>query len=544
MIWEAAGPYRFRLGFSFVASTLGMVCILAIIGVAMDPRVEGQPTLVPLLLFATAAFAVVLGNALGQRLSSNIVEDLLDDMRHRMTDLVRRAEFGRFEAIGSHTVYDSLTRNSPVLTEAALIAIHFASAFGALILGGFYTLLLSPLVFGVIAGLIVASSIFYRLTQRSTQAALEAANARQLSFLDLFRHLLEGFKEVKLNRKRGNDLEDGYILPESGLARDTQVEATKHISRGISVSYIFFYLCLATIAFILPPFVGEHRVIVKSIYVAVFLLSIVEVILRALPSLTRANFAIAELLSVIASLEEAAREGDGEVGKPTFEKIEATGLVYTYFDPEGAQSFTMGPLDLTLARGETLFVVGGNGSGKSTLLKTLTRLYEPMAGTIVWDGKRVELSNISAYRSLFSAVFSDFHLFDRLYGMRDVPEDTVNGLLEELGIANKTRFKDGGISNINLSTGQRKRLALAVALLEDRPIMVLDELAADQDPEFRQAFYNEFLPRWKAEGRTLVIVSHDDRYFDIADNVVKLRDGRIFETGDGGPGGPAEEGAS
>src|SRR5690606_2535495 len=210
-----------------------------------------------------------------------------------------------------------------------------------------------------------------------------------------------------------------------------------------------------------------------------------------------------------------------------FRTISGRDLLYSYRDAQGATSFTMGPTSLDIAKGELLFVVGGNGSGKSTLLKTLTRLYEPQEGVLLWDGVPVEADNVRAYRSLFSAVFADFHLFDRLYGMGDVPEDKVNALLEELGVAHKTSYRNGRFTNTNLSTGQRKRLALAVALLEERPILVLDELAADQDPDFRQRFYNELVPRWKAEGRTLIVVSHDDRYFHIADRTLILADGKV-----------------
>lgn len=283
---------------------------------------------------------------------------------------------------------------------------------------------------------------------------------------------------------------------------------------------------LATIAFVLPAFIKEQSVIIQAIYVAVFMLSIVEVLLKSMPTIARASFAFEELNSAFASLETAIRD-DRESGERTgFETIEASGLVYSYRAPDGESSFTMGPVSLDIRKGETLFIVGGNGSGKSTMLKALTRLYEPHAGTLLWDGVPVDVSNVMAYRSLFSAVFSDFHLFDRLYGMGEVPEAKVNDLFGELGIANKTQYLDGMITNTNLSTGQRKRLALAVALLEDRPILVLDELAADQDPEFRKAFYEVFLPRWKSEGRTLIVVSHDDRYFHIADRTIVLEDGR------------------
>ena len=160
-------------------------------------------------------------------------------------------------------------------------------------------------------------------------------------------------------------------------------------------------------------------------------------------------------------------------------------------------------------------MVGGNGSGKSTLTRVLTQLYRAEAGAILWDGALVDANNAPRYRNLFSAVYADFHLFDRLYGMEGVDPEHVRRLLADVGLADKTAYVDGRFTNVELSTGQRKRLALVVALIEDRPIYVLDELSADQDPVFRQRYYKEFLPALKARGKTLIVVSHDERYFDI-----------------------------
>jgi putative ATP-binding cassette transporter len=210
-------------------------------------------------------------------------------------------------------------------------------------------------------------------------------------------------------------------------------------------------------------------------------------------------------------------------------RIEMRGAVYAYLDPDGRPLFTVGPCDLTLRAGETIFVVGGNGSGKSTLLRVLTWLYAPKAGVILWDGQPVDRSNVADYRNLFGAVFADFHLFDRLYGSPHVDPLEARALLETMGIAGKTAFRDGGFTNRDLSTGQRKRLAFVAALLEDRPVYVLDELGADQDSDFRRRFYEELLPWLKQRGKTLVVVSHDERYFHVADRVLTMEDGRFVE---------------
>ncbi len=528
------------LAFCLAASMLGMIGVLVTVNsVIFKDHAEFLPNLVGLLFFTIAASAVVTGQTIGQRISAAIVEGLLDRIRVELVELVRRADYGRLETIGGHTVYDSLTRNSSTMTEAAPLAIHGAASLGALVMGGFYTLTLSPLVFTVISVLVVVSTFFYRLSQRQTRGALAWVSAAQTRFYDLLRHLLDGFKEVKLNEPRGDDLEHNYLVPESDNLRDAQIAATVQINRGIAISYSFFYLMLAILAFVLPAFISDQKVIGVSVYVAIFMLGLVEVILKSVPTVIRASFAIDELDGMRATLADALRDELPDGGSADFKKISGVDLLYSYYDHDGALSFTMGPTSMELSKGEMLFIVGGNGSGKSTLLKAFTRLYQPQGGSLLWDGTPVVPANARAYRSLFSSVFSDFHLFDRLYGMDHVPEERVNALLEDLGIAHKTRYQDGRFTNTDLSTGQRKRLALAVALLEERPILVLDELAADQDPEFRQRFYGELVPRWKAEGRSLIIVSHDDRYFHIADRTMILADGRAKAVP---PAGAAEAG--
>ena len=126
---------------------------------------------------------------------------------------------------------------------------------------------------------------------------------------------------------------------------------------------------------------------------------------------------------------------------------------------------------------------------------------------------------------MFSTVFTQFHLFDRLYGLDGVADEEIMAILESLQIADKTRVENGRFTNLELSTGQRKRLALAICLLEDRDILVFDEWAADQDPHFRRHFYEVVLPELKARGKTIIAATHDDRFWHLADRVIRMEYG-------------------
>lgn len=189
--------------------------------------------------------------------------------------------------------------------------------------------------------------------------------------------------------------------------------------------------------------------------------------------------------------------------------------------------FTLGPIDLTFRPGEIVYLVGGNGSGKTTFAKLLVGLYAPEAGRIRVDGTPVDHASRAAYRQLFSVVFSDFHLFDSLLGLPAQSEAVARVLLVALQLEHKVRIEQGAFSTLALSQGQRKRLALLVAFLEDRPFYVFDEWAADQDPAFKDVFYRTLLPQLKAKGKTVLVITHDDRYFDLADRLVKLDGGQL-----------------
>jgi putative ATP-binding cassette transporter len=212
--------------------------------------------------------------------------------------------------------------------------------------------------------------------------------------------------------------------------------------------------------------------------------------------------------------------------------IELNTVRFSYTDRDGNPLFTVGPLDLTLKQGEVLLIVGGNGSGKSTLLKLLTSLYYPSSGEIRVNGLDARTVGYRTYRELFSAIFADYHLFERLYGVSGVDDKRVVELLRLMGLERKTTWRDGRFANQELSTGQRKRLALIISLLEDKQIYVFDEWAADQDPSFREFFYETLLPEMKRGGKTVVAATHDERYFHVGDRVLKMEAGRFIYDSD------------
>jgi putative ATP-binding cassette transporter len=263
-----------------------------------------------------------------------------------------------------------------------------------------------------------------------------------------------------------------------------------------------------------------------------FVVGVCMGIVQTIPILQAADVASDNIERLEAKLRAIVGETQVEPLEPRsrFDKIEMRDVVFSYMDKSSEAVFRVGPLNFTLHSGDIVFISGGNGSGKSTFLKLLAGLYEPDSGELLLDGVRVDDTNRDAYRALIAAIFVDYHLFQRLYGIADPGPGEINRLLTQFRLTDKTRLTGGEFSTLDLSGGQRKRLALIVSLLEKRPILLLDEWTADQDPDFRRKFYDELLPELKQAGETVVVITHDDRYLaelDLPARKLRMDEGRF-----------------
>lgn len=529
LLLAEAGLDEWRLVGSVIAAGAAMALMMSIVNSVADLKPDMAIDWGQLLLFALSALVVISMEVYSLNLTATLSERMIGRTRIRLADLVRRSELDGLERIGPVQVYDTIARETTTISNSAEMIILSAISLIALVFAALYIALLSLTAFIVVVTLLGAWAYFFHVSQRSARGALMEAKAAETRFFELMSHVLNGFKEIKLHRARGDSLEKVNLALASREAEHRAVLATREFSKGLAVSFTAFYVLIGSVVFALPQHLGDVRIAMKIVYVVIFMYTAAEATARSLPVLAKLDLAIDRIEELEAKLVRATRDVPDAVAQTpaTFESIVLDGIVYSYRAEDGATTFAVGPCDLTLRAGQMVFIVGSNGSGKSTLMRVFTRLYAPAAGAILWDGALVADDNVERYRSLFSAVFADFHLFDRLYGMEGMDPEKVRRLLADVGLDHKVRYEDGRFSTVALSTGQRKRLALVVALIEDRPIYVLDELSADQDPEFRRRYYEEFLPALMARGKTLIVVSHDDRYFHLADRVIAMEDGRF-----------------
>ncbi|WP_080635426.1 cyclic peptide export ABC transporter [Pseudomonas asplenii] len=356
---------------------------------------------------------------------------------------------------------------------------------------------------------------------------LRGSRQREDDLIQQFRALFDGAKELKLHRARRQTFVNDTLAPHIESVRVQRTLGYVLFSAASSWGNLVLFAFIGLTLFVLARSYGVDQQVMSG-YAMIFLYMIlpIEGLLAALPTVGSARIA----LERIARLEEQLPlEVAGEQGACAgFQRIELRGLTHRYFREKENSYFMLGPIDLAFVPGQVSYLIGGNGSGKTTLAKLLVGLYEGEGGSVLLDGQPVGAGNRDAYRQRFSTVFSDFFLFDTLLGvMPPHLESQARRLLKELQLEHKVSIENGAFTTLNLSQGQRKRLALLVALLEDRAFYVFDEWAADQDPAFKEVFYRTLLPDLKARGKAVLVITHDDRYFALADRCIKLDSGQV-----------------
>lgn len=492
-----------------------------------------------LQLLAPVVLALVIGVYVwAQRrvmlASAKEVEAIVDRLRLSMVRKIRQADLRPIERLGAADIYASISSETTMISQAANMVVLGCQAGILIVCTMIYVGILSlPALILSGAGIGLASLLHLRRIDGLNRKFGEAisADARLFDGVD---DVVSGAKEIRLNSRRRAAVER-HVDTLSQASASAHIDLQERIGKEFVFTQTLFFLLLGAVVFMVPNFdPGHPETMMKVATAMLFLVGSLSILLQAIPTFARANAAAAAIGELNARLESMLQVSAASIGcnpPRDFTHLALAGVCFEYEDIGGESGFRVGPVDLSIRRGEIVFIVGGNGSGKSTLLKLLTGLYRPTRGTITVDGRPVEAIGNESYRSLISAIFADFHLFRPLYGI-EADAFRVDRLLSDFKLDGKAAFADGAFSSIDLSTGQRKRLALIVAELEDRPVLVMDEWAAEQDPEFREHFYRELLPALRARGKTIIAATHDDRYFDAADRVLRMEDGRLMPLAD------------
>jgi putative ATP-binding cassette transporter len=527
------GSRRFNVELLVVIAVSGLssASLLVIVNAAAEKASIAEASSWYLGLFAIVMAAYGFAQRHVLRTSVIEVERILDGIRTNIADGIRHADLVAMEHIGRARVYSGLTRETQTISQTAGVLMISCQSLLLVVFTTFYIAWLSQLAF-LLAIAVTGLGIYVHLRHANDyRRLLQQATLQEHAFVESVGHLLDGFKEVKMSEPRSDDLY-AHVRELSQRLSSTKIQAGESLVVHFVFAQAAFYLLIASMVFLLPRMAPTYsEIVIKATAAILFIIGPLSGVVSALPLFATANVAAQNIFDLEQAVTGAGAEpgASGARPKEAIGALELRQATFQYLDAVGAPLFTLGPIDLSVPEGQMLFVVGGNGSGKSTFLKVLTGLYAPHQGLVQMDGAAIGRGNAAWYRSHFSAVFSDYHLFDRAYGQRDVDAARVSELLRRVRLDDKTEYRDERFTNLDLSTGQRKRLALVVTLLEDRPILVFDEVAADQDPEFRRYFYESILTDLRRQGKTVVVATHDDAYFGFADRIIKLEDGRIAQ---------------
>lgn len=482
--------------------------------------------------FIAVGFGKIASNFAAQALLANFSQGVIADLRRDLIRKILTVPLRHLEELGAARVLVALTDDVANITNA-LLAIPFVAVNLAILLGGaVYLGWLSWQVLASICVLIVLGGIGYRLIVSSAFRFLNLAREEGDVLYGHFGALTNGIKELKLHRNRRK----AFLTQDIQNATETYQRHTVAAEMRFIVSqnwtHLLYFALIGVILFLLPHLVQMNpQTLTGYVVTTLYLMGPLAGAMNSISLFGRANVALQKIENLGISLAQNSTENcslDRPEAVAGFQRIELQNVVHSYRHEKDDSHFVLGPINLRFHPGELVFLVGGNGSGKSTLAKIITGLYVPEAGELRLNGEVISDENRDDYRQLFSAIFSDFHLFNNLLGLGSGELDqSAAEYLEHLHLSHKVKVKDGVLSTTSVSQGQRKRLALLTAYLEDRPFYLFDEWAADQDPHFKNVFYTQLLPELKRRGKTVLVISHDDKYFHVADRIIKLDYGKL-----------------
>ena len=514
-----------------LTSIIGGLCGAAMVGVISKVVSATESRAMLAWIFFGLCLTYLAAKSASEISLLRLTQSAIYRLRISLSHKLLATPLKKLQEMGKHRLLVILTKDIDTFVQAfQLLPVAFGnSIIIAACLG--YMAWLSWQVFIMFTVCLLVSALAFHFAERRPLRQLAAVREQMDVLYQHFRSLIEGSKELQLNAQRGSMFVEHVIEPGASGFRSLFVRSMSGYTWVVNIGTILFYVVIGLLLFVIPLWLPQRtEVLITSTFILLYLIRPISEMMIVLPPLRQATISLKKIQQLDESL--ALNEPKLDSVNPFVNKgpleLQLQGVCHQYPAATEDSQFMLGPMTLTIGQGEILFIVGGNGSGKTTLAMLLLGLYQPEQGSIVLNGVPVTNLNLEHYRQHFSAVFADFHLFEQLLGtdQEDLSERAMH-YVKLLQMAHKVRVENSKFSTINLSTGQRKRLALVAAYLEDRPIYLFDEWAADQDPVFKHVFYTELLPDLRARGKTVLVITHDDAYFPYADRIIKIENGHL-----------------
>jgi putative ATP-binding cassette transporter len=531
LIYFIARRSRATLLWAVISGAISGLCTSGLLGVINLALNENQALSTKhIFVFVFLAATVPVARITSEILLTRLGQNALLNLRLEMSRLVLKQPLRRMEELGAHRILAVLLEDIPSITSL-LSAIPLLCINSAVVIASLaYMSWLSPKLFAIMLVFMLVGITTYLLPLRMAVGKIRAVRKEYDNLQKQFNALISGAKELKLHRERRVAFLDDVLARSAEKIRDNNVAGSNIYTVAASWGQLLAFVAIGLLIVVNGNLSSGHHAITGFALCLLYLVGPLQMIMNTTPQIGRAKVSIENIDKLDLDLRQTVEGGDANLAcktGPQSGRIDFIEVRYRYSGADGKE-FELGPINLSFRPGEIVILAGGNGSGKTTLAKLLCGLYLPHSGTIRFQGRGITADVIDDYRQHFSVVFSDFHLFEMLLGLCGGEiDDRAKEYLRSLGLNKKVSIVDGKFSTINLSQGQRKRLALLVAYLEDRPIYLFDEWAADQDPCFKEIFYRRLLPDLKERGKTIILVSHDDRFYDIGDHVITLESGIV-----------------
>ena len=508
---------------------LSVTALLATINTALHN--ESGLTQGLVLGFAGLCLMALLSTILSDIGSNYVGQHIIAKLRRELGEKVLAAPIDQIERYRSHRLIPVLTHDVDTISDFAFafapLAVSLTVTLGCL---GYLANLSWPMFLVMLVAIGLGTTLQF-VARAWGMRGFEAAREAEDDLQKHYNAIAEGAKELRIHRPRRQRMFLHGIQNTANRICDTQIRSINTFVIAKSLGSMLFFVVIGLALALQSWWPSADKTVMSGfVLVLLYMKGPLEHLIGTLPIISKAQIAfrrIAELSKQFSSPEPHLLLDDQSQPATPLHSLVLNQVSYSFAPVPGSEPFRLGPVNVSIQQGDIVFIVGENGCGKTTLIKLLLGLYAPQSGSIELNGQAVTAANRDDYRQIFTTIFADYYLFDDvIQGDKPVPEDAAR-YLRRLEIDHKVSIRDGVFSTTDLSTGQRKRLALVSAWLEERPVLVFDEWAADQDPTFRRIFYTELLPDLKRLGKTIIVISHDDRYFDIADQLIRLHAGKV-----------------
>ncbi|WP_025742949.1 cyclic peptide export ABC transporter [Aquimarina pacifica] len=503
--------------------------IIYIINNVLSGNPEFSKDYIGIVFLAIVVYTYLL-NIIFQKKLNHFSFELLYENEKKIFNQILKAPLILLEKFGKYRFYTAV---EDLRTFASLpqTVTHTVNSILMLILGIVYLFLLSVPSAFIVLSLIIIVAVCYLIIMHSMSkqvAELKVYNEQYFKYVD---DVMNGFKELKLNFFRRSSLMNKYLSVNRDQSKQLDFKINYVFLSINLISQYGLYMVVAVILFLLPVLgLLETKDVISYVVIILFISGPINNLINLQPIYTQLIVANKRIKNFVKDFHISFEEGvTSERPVARFDSLQYRDMSFSYTGDK-EDGFALGPINLEIKEGETIFIVGGNGSGKSTFINVLTGLYEATEGQTILNGTNLKYEQRHNLQSLIAAVFTNNHIFSKNYDNYTLENNKDYIELLKLMSMDKVVEDDKEESaRRHYSKGQSKRMSLIFTLLENKPILVLDEWAADQDPHFRKFFYEKLIPKLKAEGKTIIAVTHDDAYFHQADRIIKFDHGQIIK---------------